>query len=54
MDFGKPVVAVGANKPMRREMPHGETDSSDDWEGLNGADGLNGVHPRVSTIPSPC
>jgi hypothetical protein len=48
VDFGKPVVAVGANKPMLKDHAHGEPDFSEDWEGFHGVDGLNGVHSRVS------
>ena len=48
VDFGKPVVAVGANKPMLKDHAHGEPDFSEEWEGFHGVDGLNGVHSRVS------
>jgi inosine-uridine nucleoside N-ribohydrolase len=48
LDFGKPVVALGANKPMLKDHAHGEPDFSEEWEGFHGVDGLNGVHSRVS------
>lgn len=47
VDFGRPVVALGANKPMLKEHAHGEPDFSQEWEGFHGVDGLNGVHSRV-------
>jgi inosine-uridine nucleoside N-ribohydrolase len=49
VDFGKPVVALGADKPMLKDHAHGEPDDSQDWEGFHGVDGLNGVHSRVSS-----
>lgn len=49
VDFGKPVVALGANKPMLKDHAHGEPDLSEEWEGFHGVDGLNGVHSRASS-----
>ncbi|KAG0647201.1 Uridine ribohydrolase 1 [Hyphodiscus hymeniophilus] len=49
-DFGKPLVAVGANKPMVKDHAHGEPDFSEDWEGFHGRDGLNGVHSRTTDL----
>jgi hypothetical protein len=53
VDFGKPIVALGANKPMLKDHAHGEPNFSEDWERFRGLDGLNGVHSRVITCPAP-
>ncbi|CZR55546.1 related to inosine-uridine preferring nucleoside hydrolase [Phialocephala subalpina] len=50
VDFGKPVVALGANKPMLKEHAHGEVDFIEEWEGFHGVDGLNGVHSRLPDL----
>jgi len=48
VQLGKPIVAIGADKPILKVHAHGEPDNSRHWEGFHGVDGLNGVHSRVS------
>lgn len=46
--FKKPVIAIGANRPILKSHGHGSIDPDDDMEGYHGVDGLNGFHSRVS------
>ena len=45
--FRKPIIAMGANRPILKVHGHGDVDSDDEMEGYHGVDGLNGYHLRV-------
>ncbi|KAH8601697.1 Inosine/uridine-preferring nucleoside hydrolase domain-containing protein [Bisporella sp. PMI_857] len=49
---GKPLVALGADKPISKEHAHGTPDNSRSWEGFHGIDGLNGVHSKLPDLVS--
>lgn len=46
--FQKPIIAIGADKPIIKTHGHGEFEEDDGLEGYHGVDGLNGFHSRVS------
>ncbi|CAI6099647.1 unnamed protein product [Clonostachys chloroleuca] len=44
--FQKPIIAIGADKPIIKTHGHGEFEEDDGLEGYHGVDGLNGFHSR--------
>ncbi|KAH8889446.1 nucleoside hydrolase [Thozetella sp. PMI_491] len=46
----KPVVALGASKPIIKDHGHGDKDEFSRYGGYHGLDGLNGVHTRMPDL----